>query len=419
MAAKKYAEPKDSNGTLIQFTLSGLVIFSVSLVAVSAWLTYALTTRGFTRGSAATPTATTADTPGVVGPWGELKTSNIQLERPKEYVAYEVMTNAPPAWVFGGMTPERARELMLHSGLTAAQAQAALAPEKISVTASNTTVYPDDTLLLALTPEVRGKFYHELAAFSQNRYIAYPFCFPQNSFETIVADGRLSPPVMKLVKSLLYQRGGQPCFSDFELVMRRIASQDERVSLMQALSRQSAVLVRLKISPATDIEKMVNYWGAASGVLTKDIRPLMDSLKRLPEGGTMSLLYFLPPFARERLYNFPLPPQPGEPRMDCHWTTMNFFNDAPDTRFSDEKYTVQYIKNNYHQVAKATAYGDRVFLLDEKNNAIHSAVYIADDIVFTKNGDNYMQPWMLMHLKDLLATYPPGVRVMAFRNRSS
>jgi hypothetical protein len=99
---------------------------------------------------------------------------------------------------------------------------------------------------------------------------------------------------------------------------------------------------------------------------------------------------------------------------------MNFFNEIPDNRFSDPKYTVSYLLSNYYRIAKPTAYGDRIFLLDKNGNAIHSAVYLADDIVFTKNGNNYTQPWMLMHLKDLLAEYAtdeaPAIAVYRDKN---
>ena len=92
----------------------------------------------------------------------------------------------------------------------------------------------------------------------------------------------------------------------------------------------------------------------------------------------------------------------------------------PDNRLSEPQYIVEFLKSHYYLIGKATNYGDRVFLLDKNGNAIHSAVYLADDIVFTKNGNNYTQPWMLMHLKDLIAEYttdaPPGVAV--YRDRS-
>jgi hypothetical protein len=46
-------------------------------------------------------------------------------------------------------------------------------------------------------------------------------------------------------------------------------------------------------------------------------------------------------------------------------------------------------------------------------------VYLADNIVYTKNGNNYRQPWMLMRIPDLLATYPntPPMRPIYMRRK--
>ena len=136
--------------------------------------------------------------------------------------------------------------------------------------------------------------------------------------------------------------------------------------------------------------------------------------------GRRASCFFLPPFARERLYTYPLPSQAGDPVMDCHWSTMNFFNEVPDNRFSDPKYTTDFLLANFYKIAHASAYGDRIFLLDKNGNAIHSAVYLADDIVFTKNGNNFAQPWMLMHLKDLMAEYTTDVEpgVVVYRDKN-
>jgi hypothetical protein len=37
--------------------------------------------------------------------------------------------------------------------------------------------------------------------------------------------------------------------------------------------------------------------------------------------------------------------------------------------------------------------------------AAHMCVYIAADVVYTKNGVDPKQPWVLMRMKDLLALY--------------
>jgi hypothetical protein len=187
------------------------------------------------------------------------------------------------------------------------------------------------------------------------------------------------------------------------VVMRGLDSEQEKLNLVKALSRQKGLLVKVRIRPDADVDKLLGYW--ARGIQAKDARPLLESIKRLPEGGIVSLLYVLPKFARERLYTFPLPPKPNDPPIDCHWTTMNFFNETPDDRFGQPAYTVEYLRTNCYTVAKANQYGDIVLVLDEKGNGIHSAVYLADDILFTKNGNNYTQPWMLMRLNELVASY--------------
>jgi hypothetical protein len=47
-------------------------------------------------------------------------------------------------------------------------------------------------------------------------------------------------------------------------------------------------------------------------------------------------------------------------------------------------------------------------------------VYVADDIVFTKNGSSQVMPWMLMDLADVIAFYPsePPLVVRSFRRKN-
>ena len=42
---------------------------------------------------------------------------------------------------------------------------------------------------------------------------------------------------------------------------------------------------------------------------------------------------------------------------------------------------------------------------DRQRTAIHAAAYVADDMVFTKNGESCTQPWILMHMQDMIDTY--------------
>ena len=63
--------------------------------------------------------------------------------------------------------------------------------------------------------------------------------------------------------------------------------------------------------------------------------------------------------------------------------------------------------------------GDLVFFHDEQGTVFHSAVYIADNILFTKNGPTPTRPWVLMPLDQMLQFYPrtSAVSCRYFRRR--
>jgi hypothetical protein len=427
MGSKKIENKRTGGEVTIQLNLTGLIIFSVALILAAALVTYGLVeprNRAGT-GETAAQTSPNLDESMVVAeatnfpPCGQLVLRDLDLEQPEEYVAYEINTNKVTTWIFEGIRPEAAQTLMQSCGLTAEQIARLMSPECLVYTNSSTIVTPPSELVLSLVPATRAKFYLELAHYSSNELMHFPFCFPGNAFETRFDKSKISGATYALLKQMLYPRGDAECFSDLQTLLHQVPGENERLQLVKALSHQTALLCGIHVWPDTDIDKLVGYWAWPEGVRLINMRPLLESLKRRPAGGSASILYFLPPFARERLYSYPLPSQLGDPTMDCHWSTMNFFNEKPDNRFSDPVYTVAFLKTNYYPIAKATAYGDRIFLLDENGNAIHSAVLLADDIIFTKNGNNFAQPWMLMHLKDLIDEYTtdvaPGMAV--YRDR--
>ena len=402
-----------------QFTLAGLVIFSLALMGGSSFITWKLSQRGAARTE---PYAVdTKDKSATVrsGAWGTLLTRDIELQRPAEYLTDEVTAVNPETWSFAGMNADAVKKTFAANGVAAGQIAEAFAPGNVTENSSGTELRPSAKFLTSFTPEQRQIFYRALAGTGVNLYLDFPYIFPGNDFADICHNGQLQPEEVALLKQLVYPNGAAQQLSDYPFLLEKIPSLERRTKVTQALSRQSAVLARLAVQPDTDIDKIASYWGNVPNVRFTDIRPLMESLKQLPEGGSMSLLYLLPKFARERLYTFPLPAQAGEPTMDCHWTTFNFSSETPDNRFNDPAYAVQFIRKNFYQIAAPSQYGDILLLMNEKQEVKHSAVFIADDIVFTKNGNNYRQPWMLMRIADLLATYPstPPMRAVYMRRK--
>jgi hypothetical protein len=417
--AKLKQRESGQTGNAFQFTLTGLIIFSLALIGGSSFFTYKLA------GHSGAPKSYEVDVKDRLsnlstGPWGSLLTRDIQLERPAEYLTDEVADPQPQKWTFNGMTSGAVKQFLLEHGLTSLQVEEAFAPDSFTETTAGTELIPTGKFLLFITPEQRLKLYSAMAGAGVNLYVDFPYIFPGDVLEGVCADSRLHPDDVALLKRLVYSNGPAQQLADYQFLLSEIPTAERRVALTRALSRQSAVLARLAIQPDTDIDKIAAYWGKMPHVRFTDIRPLMESLKQLPGGGNISLLYLLPKFARERLYTFPLPSQAGDPTMDCHWSTFNFCNDTPDNRLNDPAYAVEYIRKNFYQIAAPSLYGDIVLLMNEKQEVKHSAVYIADDIVFTKNGNNYRQPWMLMRIPDLLSTYPatPPMRVIYMRRKT-
>jgi hypothetical protein len=402
-------------GNYFRFKLPGLILFSVCLMAGAS-----LVTAWFHKGrpqAYTDPDQPSAQRPTHSGPWGEMLTREINLERPAELLSPEVAAPHAEAWVFSCQDAAQVKALFLTNGLSPEQADKALEPSRVQVQGNNVRFLPGEDFLLSLAPAARTQLYGALYGKGVNLYLDFPYIFRRGSLESAYADARLHPEDVALLKQLVYPAGEAMRFSDYELLLNRIPTKARRMAMAQVLSRQSAVLVRLYIRPDSDIDQLVNYWGHVPTVRSEDIRPLMQSLKAMPDGGTLSLLYLLPPFARERLYTFPLVQENSAVRMDCHWTTFNFSKGQPDNRFNDPNFALHCIQTNYCEIAAPSVYGDVIMLLNSKSQFVHSAVYLADDLVFTKYGSNSLQPWLITHLKDMMEEYP-GLKPVYFRPKT-
>jgi hypothetical protein len=61
-----------------------------------------------------------------------------------------------------------------------------------------------------------------------------------------------------------------------------------------------------------------------------------------------------------------------------------------------------------------------VVFSDQADPMFHVAVYVANDILFTKNGNSYSLPWMYMGMEELKDFYarPLPVKISYFRHNS-
>ena len=420
------AKPKNNDdaapANTFRFNLLGLTLFTVVLVAGTALVSCRLfenKPNAFAAAANEVPDLDRKDKDRSIhsGPWGDLLTQNIKLERPAEYISLEVQNPQPEKWSFENRNVEEVKALLLANGLTAAEVAAQVIPSQIGSVGKATVLTPDESFLFALKPAVREKLFGGLYGLGVETYIDYPFIFPKDSIETIYADPRLHPEDVTLLKQLVYPAANSTRLTDYNLLLRKIPTAARRAMMAKVLSLQPAVLAGLRVRPDSDIDKIASYWGNMNNVRFTDMRPMLEALKGLPNGGSVSLMFFLPPFARARLYTYPLPSQPGDPVMDCHWSTFNFSSIEPDNRFNDADFAVDFIKKNFYPIDSPSIYGDILLFANDKSEIKHSAVYLADDLAFTKYGNNFRQPWMIVRIADMQAMYP-SLKPLFYRKRT-
>jgi len=340
---------------------------------------------------------------GRPGPWGEMEYLRVNLELPEEFVDGEERAIRPTQWFFAETTREQLRALVAAWPLSEAQ-RAELGDEsRWADEPGGVRLAPSGDLILGLSPEARSAIYAWLARSKRNDYHAAPFVFRHGGLADWLKDSGLSEATLALVRRVVYERGAALCVSDLPELSRHISDRAELRRLIKTLSRSAALLMRVRVQPDTDTRALTDYWG--QGWHAKDIGPLLDSLTKVTNGITIDVVHLLPPFARKRMNSYPTPLGPGEKAPDCYWSAFNFFNDPPDDRYFDDSLWRRELQEKY-QLVEQPSLGDLVFLTRPDGVPIHCAVFVADDVVFTKNGANLRQPWKLMKLEDMLARYP-------------
>jgi len=339
------------------------------------------------------------------GPWGELYVRRVLVEPPDNLLPPPTLSVVAPTWVFRGKSAAELRSWIESLPLTSAQKGELLAPGNWDIQPDLIRLHRSDELAWGLSPEARSLIYTRLAEFPENAEQALPFRFRADVAEEWFAESELSPATIDLVKRLLYRRGTSLIFSDLSLVLPKIVTPGERKQLIKTLSRKSTLMVRLRITPETDISALETYWGR--GQRSRDLMPLLRSHQQRNSVASIDVIHLLPRIPRQLLYTYPLPDESGRSTfLDCHWTTLNFFNLQPDPRFESIDEVRRAYLEDYYVLTDKPTFGDVVMLMRRDNSVVHSCIVIADDIVYTKNGGQPSAPWILMSLSDVVAFYP-------------
>ena len=352
-------------------------------------------------------------------PWGRIEYTPLALDRPEEYFTNDFSQAAPRTlWIFRNQTEQQLHDVLGAFDFTEATRAWLTNRAHWQFTPRAIVLAPTPELVVSLSPATRQKFYQLLAQNPENVLHATPFRFRADGFDDWFADCGLSREKIALVRNLTYEQDGGLCFADAP-TFAALSTPEETKSIIKCLWRVSTFVAKLRVGPDTDVDKLMQYWSPLGPA--REYRPLIESMTRVPEGATLNLSYLLPAFARLRLYTYPNPHDRDVAREDCFWSSMNFFNTMPDNRFFNPEHTQKVLDADYARVRdESRRFGDLLMLTSANNQALHMCVFIADDMVFTKNGANTQQPWVLMKLPEMLGQYEKAkpFQVRVYRRRA-
>ena len=361
-------------------------------------------------------------TPVKPGPWGVLSTIPIMIGAPEELLPVREFEARRPHWFFQGMTRDVFAKLVDRLGLPPGQRAQLLDPATLHESADGVEVEPPAEVVLNLTPQARLEVYRQLA--SSDRGAAELVFVSTVQLEQRFQQNRVAQETVALFKQLSCPHGHYLIFSGMSHLLATIPTYEGKAHFLHALTQQQTFLVYLRVTAQSDISTLARYWGKSS--YATDVKPLLESLAAGSGRVQLDIIELLPPLPTSLLYTYPIPQNPMKGpviRQDCYWTAFNFFRDTPDSRYNDMNYIAEKLREDYFPVQSDPRYGDVVAFADPDRSIIHTAVFIADNIVYTKNGYSVLYPWIFSTVSDLVDLYsfklPPGQTVQAnyFRNK--
>lgn len=340
------------------------------------------------------------------GPWGRLTWRAATISPPADRIASIDPVAERRPWIFERTSRRQLAEFFVELGLNGDQLERLFATGQRFPPAEGFRLMPSPELVRSLTPAQRRRLYNRLSQSAWNPAQQNAFRFAGPSVDQWFEGSGLSAAVREEVSRYIYRNDGLLFFADLAFVLPSIETAEQRRRLVQTLSRESSLRLTLHVPAGADPTPLADYWSGPTG--SEPLLPLFSELAHRPEGGAIEVAALLPPFARRRVDTYPTPDAaplaPGASR-DCHWTALNFFNDPPDDRLAETAAVQRELTQRYEPVRDTPRFGDLV-LFESEGRIFHSAVYIAADVLFTKNGPRFSRPWMFMHRSDVEAFYP-------------
>lgn len=355
------------------------------------------------------------------GPWGEVKAQTIKIAPSLALLDQMIPADETTVWTLEGRTQHEIAQKLRTAGFREPTIQRLLLPERARADGRRWKLYPSQDAILSLTPPQREAFYRPMRSLTAvtNSYLRNPSTIETNDPVSWFTGIGLSPKTIDLAAQVCHPQGSSMVLSDVAFVLSQIQAEEEKAAFRRAVRQTLAVNLQLLLTSETDVHELATYW--SSPETQPRVLALLES--RQPRDGEtwLDITEVLPSMPRSRVNTFPTSTDLLSNRPDCRWTCLNFFADLPSDRFADPRTAVDRLNMFYYEVEPPYRFGDVIMIFEEPSgDFIHSCTYIADDIVFTKNGKAATRPWILQRDRHLSRIYVKDkkVRMKGYRRRS-
>lgn len=340
------------------------------------------------------------------GPWGNLEYYVTYLQVPRHYAELLSMPSDVTTWHFNGEDPENAIRAMAYHGILTLNGKNwyELGQWHGVPNSGDIAFMPDEELLLSLSKGQREGLHKLLAENPNNNDSVNPVVVESGDPVTWYREAGLKEETVQQIAALCYRNQKAVVFSDSSFVLSKLATLDERRKYLRALTRTRTLMLRLNVEESHDFDSVVDYW--TNGHKRKAILPILESIAETPGVERIDVAHLLPPTPRKHLFTYPgLSDYLIHGDVDCHWTSLNFFRSNPNELLPNN-IASEIFAQDYEKVVGALQFGDVILMLDPETQELkHSSVFIAGDIVYTKNGFGRTNPWVFMRYGDMVTRY--------------
>jgi hypothetical protein len=341
------------------------------------------------------------------GPWGDVEYLPITIAAPRKLLRVQAIEDEVLQWHFTGMSRADVMLRLVRLGVSETLRGTLVSPSVLTVNPRGVRLAPTCEMVRSLNESALTGLYETLSAFPENNPLRWEF---QTKYIGSFEKYGVSRSAVRSLEAVSIHRGKYMVTFAMSCALADMSTQEEKVGVMKALSQQSSMLIRLRLTPKSDVAALADYWGR--GLWTTDVEAILESIKMRPDGGSINILELMPPLAGALLHSYPVPHNflnGPEVVKNCSWTAFNFFRDTPIADYSGEDYVLKALAEDYHPVLSDPRYGDIAVFLTPDRMMRHVAVYLADNVFFTKNGENPWHPWVYSTLEELMESFSFGL----------